>query len=1117
MQNPQESQRATPLTPARRALLEKWRQGKVGPRSEPERAPGPAPLSFQQQRLWFLHQLEPEVATYTMAGAVRLTGELHIQALEQSLTLLIQRHEPLRTCFPSVDGQPVQQILPSAPVHLAVVDPGALPIDAQRSEESALLQHLASRPVALASGPLFRTCLLRLTPRCHVLALCMHHTLYDGLSLTIFLRELAEAYRATLAQGAPALSPLLLTYADYATWQRAHLQSELLAELTAFWQAHLQGAPQVLKIPGDRPRPPQQTHHGARLRLPMAASLARQVHRWSQQEGVTPFMVALAAFALLMARYSGQRDLLLGTPVANRPRPAFAALIGFFANLLVLRARLVGNPTFRAFVQQMRATVLQALAHQELPFEHLVDILQPPRSLSAHPLVQVVFSLDELAPAPRDVPGLQMEFALADSGLSPFDLVVSLQLAHGEIEIEAQYNTDLFDETTIGRLLRHYLHLLASGLQQPERRVYELPLLSEEERFQALSGWNETRATFAQTRGIHELLEQQVQRTPDALALVMDDCALTYQELDRRAEQLAAFLCTQGVGPEQIVGLCLQRSPETIIGLLGILKAGGAYLPLDPTYPAARLAFLLADSQVSLVLSRRAHALPSGVRPARLLNLEDCPPLCRPAPRAQIWPDHLAYVIYTSGSTAQPRAVAITQRGLCNLVGALGRTCALGPGARVLQFASLNFDASVLECFGALAHGACLVLAGHEALLPGPPLQATLQRQAITLTLLPPSTLAALPGEALLPTLQTLIVGGEACPQPLVAARAGGRVFLNAYGPTEASVCITMARCQPDQALALGRPLHNMQLYILDAALEPVPPGVCGEIYLGGSGLARGYLGRPEVTAAHFLPHPFSSQGGARLYRSGDLARYDSEGTITFLGRADDQVKLRGLRVEPAEIAAVLRTLPAVHDAVVLVSSSEQGDKELVACLAIPQEHSGTTASVLRQQLRAHLPDYLLPARFLLLPALPGTPQGKLDRHALQELAASGGEREQPRYHAPRTPLERVISATWQDVLQVARIGRTDNFFDLGGHSLALVRVHSELQTRLQREIALLDLFHYPTVEALAHYLREGATTLPLQESQARARTRKTTPGRRRATPPSRPQAVQESEHLPHA
>jgi amino acid adenylation domain-containing protein len=710
-----------------------------------------------------------------------------------------------------------------------------------------------------------------------------------------------------------------------------------------------------------------------------------------------------------------------------------------------------------------------------------------------------------------------MEFALADSGLSQFDLVVSLLLIHGEIEIEAQYNTDLYDEATIRRLLWHYLRLLAAGLQQPERRVCELPVLTEEERAQALYGWNETRATFAQARGIHELIERQVQRTPDALAVVMDNCALTYQELDRRADRLAAFLCTQGVGPEQIVGLCLQRSPETIIGLLGILKAGGAYLPLDPTYPAARLAFLLADSQISLVLTQRGLTLPPGPRPVRLLNLEDCPPLSHPTSRAQIWPDHLAYVIYTSGSSGEPRGVAIPQRGLCNLVGTLGRTCTLGPGARVLQFASLNFDASVLECFGALAHGACLVLAEQEALLPGPPLLATLRSQAITLTLLPPSTLATLPGQALLPALRVLIVGGEACPQPLVAAWAGGRGFFNAYGPTEASVCVTMARCQPDQAPALGRPLHNVQLYILDAALQPVPPGVCGEIYLGGSGLARGYLGRPEVTAERFLPHPFSSQWGARLYRSGDLACYDSEGTITFLGRADDQVKLRGFRVEPAEIAAALRTLPAVQDAAVLVATSEQGDKELVACLAISQEHSGLNAGVLRQHLRALLPEYLLPARFVLLPALPTTPQGKLDRQALHELAASGGERVQQGYHAPRTPLERVIRATWQEVLQVARIGRHDNFFDLGGHSLALVRVHGELQARLQREIALLDLFHYPTVETLARYLREGASAPPLQQSQARAKARKTPPVRRRAASPTRPQAAQESEHLPHA
>jgi amino acid adenylation domain-containing protein len=1099
---------AAALTPARRALLEKWRQGRSSPGPEPRRADGPVPLSFQQQRLWFLQQLQPGEATYTMVSELRLNGTLHIQALEQSLTLLVARHEPLRTCFPARQGQPVQQIQAPAPVRLALLELSLLAEEPRRATVGALLTDLVGRPMALATGPLLRLCLLRLAPRRHVLALCMHHALYDGHSLAIFLRELVQAYHAHLTQAPPALPALPLTYADYAHWQRTQLSGRHLDALVAYWQAQLLDAPTFVPLPTDRPRPPQQTHHGARLRLPMQARLAGELHTWSRQEGVTPFMVALAAFSLLLARYSGQRDLLVGTPVANRPHPAFETLIGFFANLLVLRARTVGNPTFRAFVQQIRAVALAAYAHQELPFEQLVEALQPPRSLSHNPLVQVVFALDQPALSCQ-APGLQVDWVLAESGLAHFDLLVSLLPGAGDAHcaVEAQYNSDLFERASIQRLLGHYLHLLAAGLRQPERHIDELPLLSESAQAQALARWQQPPVLLPQAGGIHELIEQQARRTPDALAVVLEDSALTYQELNRRAENLATFLQTLGVGPERVVGLCLARCIESIIGLLAILKAGGAYLPLDPTYPAERLAYLLADSQVALVLTRDGQAPVPGLQAARLLRLDDCPPGLPAISRPRVQPANLAYVIYTSGSTGQPAGVALPHRGLCNLVGALGLTCALAPGARVLQFASLNFDASVLEIFGALTHGACLVLACGQDLLPGPPLLATLLRQAISLTLLPPSTLAALDAGATLPALRTLIAGGEACPASLAAAWAGGRAFFNAYGPTEVTVCATMARCQDgSQEPPLGSPLANVQLYLLDAALQPVPPGVCGEIYLGGPGLARGYLGRPETTARRFLPHPFSTQQGLRLYRTGDLARYE-HGTLTFVGRADFQLKVRGFRIEPGEIEAALRTLPAVQDAVVLAHRLRAGAPVLVACVAIPGSPGGLDALALRQHLRTRLPEYLLPAHIVLLPTLPTTPQGKYDRRALRELVAGSIARERQGYRAPQGSLQQTISATWQEVLQVARIGRDENFFDLGGHSLALTRVHALLQERLRREIALLDLFHYPTVETLAHFLQAGAPAPRLHESQARAR-------RRRASGAA---PAQESERAPYA
>jgi amino acid adenylation domain-containing protein len=1076
------------------------------PRIYPRPRDGEISLSFAQERVWFLERLAPGISLYTIGDvALRLSGSLDVPALEKSLVEIVRRHEALRTTFSEVNGRPVQIIHPSQPLAVSLVDLSSLAPEQREAEALRILTEEVQRPFDLRTGPLLRAVLVRLAADEHILALPMHHIISDGWSAGILLGELQTLY-AAFSQGQPSpLAELPIQYADYAAWQREWLQGDLLQTQLAYWREQLAGCPELLALPTDRPRPPIQTYAGRRVPLALPAELTAALHALSRQEGATLFMTLLAAFQTLLFRYTGQAALVVGTPIANRDHPAVRELIGFFVNTLVLRGDLSGNPSFRELLGRVRSTALAAYEHQELPFERLVAELQPTRDLSRSPLFQVMFVLQNVPAPGLRLPELMVKPLELEPGTTKFDLTLSLGEGAAGLTGWLAYNTALFEEDTVRRMAGHFITLLRGVVANPECRLADLPLLTGAERQQLLVEWNATAAAYPE-RCIHELCEEQADRTPDAVAVECAGQTLSYAELDRRANQVAHYLGKLGVGPETLVGLCVERSCEAIVGLLGILKAGGAYLPLDPAYPAARLAFMLADAQAPVLLTQERlladgrWLMADGRWPMadsreltpdnRELTLDNCEltpdlrivrldadwPAIAQEPTSKavsaVGPDNLAYVIYTSGSTGTPKGVALAHRGLSNLVNAQLSAFAIDASARVLQFASLSFDAAASEIFTALVSGATLVLARQEELAAPERLVALLREQRITVVTLPPSLLRLLP-RVPLPTLRTLVSAGEACSWDLVAAWAPGRRFVNAYGPTEATigpVCGEVtAQVAAQGPVPIGRPIANLQVYVLDAAGQPVPVGVAGELYLAGLGLARGYLGRPELTAERFVPHPFSAEPGARLYRTGDRVRYRPDGRLEFLGRLDQQVKVRGYRVELAEIEAVLSQHPGVAAAAVVAPDDGRGPR-LVAYVVPTAEPSPTSAD-LRRFLAGRLPDYLLPAAFVSLAQLPRTPSGKLDRAALpapepRPPSASG-------YVAPTSRLEQALAQLWAEVLQVAQVGVADNFFELGGDSIRGAILINRLEQLLGQPVYVVALFEAPTISGLAAYLMQ--------------------------------------------
>jgi amino acid adenylation domain-containing protein len=1064
------------------------------PRAE---RPDDLPLSFAQRRLWFLDQLEPNSPAYNIAMAMHLAGALDVAALRESLNIIVQRHEALRTSFAARDGDPVQVIAPTMSLPLPVCDLQALPVAQREAEIQRLVNAAAQQPFDLAQGPLIRAGVVRLGPEAHVLMLTLHHIVADGWSLGVLFAELATVYPALVDRAtedlADRLPELPIQYADYALWQQTWLRDAALDNQLAYWRQQLDGAPTVLHLPTDRPRPPVQTFHGARHTLKLSRRVIDSLTAFNQREGVTLFMTLFAAFQALLYRYTGQDDLVVGAPIANRTRTETEPLIGFFVNTLALRTDLSGNPTFHELLGRVREVALSAYAHQDLPFEHLVQALQPERNVSHTPLIQVLFVLQNTPLAALDLPGLTITPIEDDGSSVKFDLTLEVTDALDGLDAIFKYNTDLFDAATIVRMAGHFQTLLEAALSDSRLCLGDLPMLTAAECQQMLGDWNATHVAFPDPVGVHALIEAQAFQRPDELAVVFEDTRLTYTDLNRRANQLAHYLRAHGVGPDVPVGICMARSAEIVVALLGVLKAGGAYVPLDPKHPSDRLAAICEDAGISVVVTQQALAAALPVDRSQAVCLDiDCQALSQepdtnPAPITTA--DHLAYSIFTSGSTGRPKGVALPHRQLLNYVYSIERRLNLPPGAVFATVSTFAADLGNTAIFPALCGGGCLHVIADERLSEPDALAEYMHRHAIDCLKIVPSHLAALLTAAepahVLPR-RLLVLGGEAANWELIGqiqALAPACRILNHYGPTETTVGVLtypVQACAADQMpgiVPLGRPLDNMQMLLLDRHLQPVPIGVPGELYIGGVQLARGYLHRPDLTAERFIPHPFSTIPGMRLYKSGDVARFRPDGAIEFLGRVDHQVKIRGFRIELGEIEAVLTRHPDVREAVV-VARSDTPNNPYLSAYVVAQPGVTLAGQDVQRYLREELPDYMVPAAVVLLAALPLTSNGKIDRRALPAPEAQGIERSGI-FVAPRDTIELRLARIWEDLLKVSPVSVTDNFFELGGHSLLAVRLMSQIRDRLGQQLALTVLFQGATIQDLALRLRQGTNDLP--------------------------------------
>ncbi|MEO7330659.1 MAG: amino acid adenylation domain-containing protein, partial [Minicystis sp.] len=1044
---------------------------------------GPIPASFAQERLWFLAELDPQDRSYVIPFAARFEGIFDGAALERALGELLRRHEVLRTTFATAGGGAVQIVHEPAAFSLPVT---RLEAFSELEQTTAIRAELAElrRPFDLRAGPLLRARLLVLGDADHLLLMTLHHIVTDGWSQSLLNRELRLLYVA-FARGEPSPLPEpSFQYVDYAVWQRRTMTGAVQERQLTYWRAQLDEASFVLDLPADRPRPPVRSHRGARFTFLFPPPLSEAVTVLARTLGATPFMTLLAAFDTLLFRYTGQTDLLVGAPVAGRTRAETEFIVGYFINTLVLRARPSAEMTFRALAAQVKETCLGAYAHQDLPFEQLVAALSPERDPSRSPLYQVSFVLQNAPAESLDLPALRRRGMKLESETVKVDLSLTLGQTGKGLSGQIEYSTDLFDASTIARMVSHLENLLRAVVEAPETTLGELPLLSPEERQTLLVDWSRTGARGPREACAHTLFEEQAERTPEAIALIHEDLCFSYRALDERANRLAHYLRRLGVGPEVRVGLALGRSPDLYVAILAVWKAGGAYVPLDPAYPEDRLSFMIADAGIALLLSeeRVLDELPVPQVPVVALDssAETIAAESAARPTAQGKAADAAYVIYTSGSTGRPKGVVVEHRGLGNVASAQIRFFGVRAESRVLAFASINFDASVSEMMMALFTGATLVSATEEALMPGPDLKGTLLRHHISVVTLPPSILAVLlPAE--LPELRALIVAGEPCTEELVSRWAPGRRFFNAYGPTEATICATMADCALGEGRpSIGRPIDNVEVYLLDAGLAPVPIGVAGELHIGGVCLARGYLKRPELEAEKFIAHPF--RAGERLYRTGDLCRYRPDGQIDYLGRIDQQVKLRGFRIELGEIEARLQEHPGVLDAVVIVREDRPGDRRLCAYL-VPSEVPAPEGAALRAFLAERLPEHMLPSAFVALAQMPRTPNGKVDRRALPAPESQGPGEEEV---APRSPIEELLAGIFAEVFDLPDVGIHQGFFELGGHSLLATQVMATLGVSLGVEVPLQALFNAPTVAELARQVEEvlrrgeGVTAPPI-------------------------------------
>jgi len=1042
---------------------------------------GDLPLSFAQQRLWFLDQLTPGSANYNTPSAFRLKGELKLDVLRRSIEEVVRRHEVLRTTFEERDGDPVQIIHDSVPLDIPLTDLSALSEKEKEPRAREIARQDALKPFDLSKGPLFRIQLLKFAENDHLVLINMHHIITDGWSMGVLIHEIAALYNAFVQNKPSPLPELPVQYADYAVWQRNWLQGEVLQKQLDFWKNYIGENPPVLELPTDRPRPAMQTFNGKSLRFDLPSDLSRQILAFSQKQGATLFMTLLAAFQSLLHRYSRQERILVGSPIANRTRSETERLIGFFVNTLVFKADFSAAEDFKSLLKQVRENTLQAYAHQDLPFEQLVEALQPERDMSHSPLFQVAFILQN-APFERlQLKHLTVEPFQPENPTAKYDLTLYTSESDEGIVTFWEFNTDLFDEATVQRMAEHFRNFLTAVVREPGQKIDAIDFLTAREKQLLFDEWNATRRDYPDNTTVHALFENLAQTQPDLPAAQYHQQILTYAQLNARANQLAHYLLQKGVRSDEIVGISLPRGLDVPAAILGILKAGGAFLNIDPAYPQERIRYMIEDSGLRFVITHEALAqtLPLGQAQAICLDREEgaIAAMSVSDPRREVTADNLAYVIYTSGSTGKPKGTLLPHRGLCNLANAQKRAFHITRHSRILQFASLSFDASVWETVMALLNGAALVLADQETLLTGQGLLSVLKDQQITTVTLPPSVLAVMPQEAI-PSLQTIVTAGEKCTRDLVQRWGEGRQFVNAYGPTETTVCASMYETRPHEEIEppIGKPIDNFRLYVVDENLQAVPIGVPGELCIAGVGLARGYLNRPDLTAERFVPDPFANEAGARMYRSGDLVRWLPDGNLEFLGRIDHQVKVRGFRIELGEIEAVLTTHEKIRDAAVLVREDHPGEQRLVGYY-VTEDGQALVANELKAFLKNQLPEYMVPTVFVHLQAMPLTPNGKVDRKALPAPEFSRSEL-QTEYVAPRNENEEKLAAIVAQLLNLEKVGVFDNFFDLGGHSLLATKFMSRIREQFNVELPLRTLFEKPTIAELAIAIDESHSEL---------------------------------------